>query len=191
MRDLSMHVLDIVQNSLAAGSTEVEIRIHEHLPEDLLVMVVKDNGRGIPKGMLPRVTDPFITSRQTREVGLGLSLLKEAAERCAGGLEVYSEEGRGTTVVASFRHDHFDRAPLGDMGETLGVLIAANPDLDFLYEHRVDDRTYLLDTRQMRQILGSVGLEDPTVLDFVRRDIEMGLKKIGAASFPKILEVLK
>jgi anti-sigma regulatory factor (Ser/Thr protein kinase) len=191
MRDLSMHVLDIVQNSLAAGSSEVEIRIHESLREDLLVIEVKDNGRGIPKGMLPRVTDPFITSRQTREVGLGLSLLKEAAERCSGRLEVHSEEGRGTTVVACFRHDHFDRAPLGDMGETLSVLIAGNPDRDFLYEHRVDDRTYLLETRQMRQILGSVGLEDPTVLDFVRQDIEMGLKKIGAASFPKILEVLR
>ncbi len=191
MRDLSMHVLDIVQNSLTAGSTEVEIRIHEHLPEDLLVMEVKDNGRGIPKRMLPRVTDPFITSRRTREVGLGLSLLKEAAERCCGGLEVHSEEGRGTTVVACFRHDHLDRAPLGDMAETLGVLIAANPDRDFLYEHRVDDRMYLLDTRQMRRILGPVELEDPTVLDFVRRDIETGLKKIGAARFPKILEVLK
>jgi hypothetical protein len=191
MRDLSLHILDIVQNSLAAGSTEVEIRIHESLSEDLLVLQVKDNGRGIPEGMLPRVADPFTTSRKTREVGLGLSLLKEAAERCSGGLEIYSEEGRGTDVVARFRHDHFDRAPLGDMGETISVLIAANPDRNFLYEHRVDGETYLLETRLIRQILGTVGLDNPTILDFVRQDVQIGLKKIGAASFPKIMEVLK
>jgi hypothetical protein len=191
MLELSMHILDIVQNSLAAGSTRVEIRIQEDLPQDLLVIEVKDNGRGISDAMLPRVTDPFVTSRTTRPVGLGLPLLKEAAERCEGCLEVYSEENRGTRVVARFRLDHFDRAPLGDMGETVGILIAGNPSVDFLYEHRVDARIYLLETQEMRQILGSVGLDDPSVLDFVRQDIQMGLKKIGAATFPKIMEVLR
>jgi len=191
MLELSMHILDIVQNSLAAGSTRVEIRIREDLPQDLLVIEVQDNGRGISDAMLPKVTDPFVTSRTTREVGLGLPLLKEAAERCGGCLEVYSEENRGTRVVARFRLDHFDRAPLGDMGETMGILIAGNPGVDFLYEHRVDARIYLLETEKMRQILGSIGLDDPSVLDFVRQDIQMGLKKIGAATFPKIMEVLR
>ena len=191
MLELSMHILDIVQNSLAAGSTRVEIRIQEDLPKDLLVIEVKDNGRGISDAMLPRVTDPFVTSRTTRPVGLGLPLLKEATERCEGCLEVYSEENQGTRVVARFRLDHFDRAPLGDMGETMGILIAANPGVDFLYEHRVDAKTYLLDTLEMRQVLGSIGLDDPSILDFVRQDIQMGLKKIGAATFPKIMEVLR
>ena len=191
MLELSMHILDIVQNSLVAGSTRVEIRIQEDLPKDLLVIEVKDNGRGISDAMLPRVTDPFVTSRTTRPVGLGLPLLKEATERCEGCLEVYSEENRGTRVVARFRLDHFDRAPLGDMGETMGILIAANPSVGFLYEHRVDAKIYLLETREMRQVLGSIGLDDPSVLDFVRQDIQMGLKKIGAATFPKIMEVLR
>jgi len=191
MRELSMHILDIAQNSLAAGSTRVEVRIREDLPADLLVIEVRDNGRGISEAMLPRVTDPFVTSRTTREVGLGLPLLKEAAERCGGCLEVRSEKMQGTTVIARFRLDHFDRAPLGDMGETMGVLIAANPNVDFLYDHRVDDRIYILETREMRQVLGPVGLDDPSVLDFVRQDIQQGLKKIGAATFPKIMEVLR
>jgi hypothetical protein len=191
MLELSMHILDIAQNSLAAGSTRVEIRIQEDLPADVLVIEVRDNGRGISGAMLPRVTDPFVTSRTTREVGLGLPLLKEAAERCEGCVEVRSAEGRGTTVVARFRLDHFDRAPLGDMGETMGILISANPDVDFLYEHRVDQRIYIMETREMRQVLGSIGLDDPSVLDFVRQDIRMGLKKIGAATFPKIMEVLR
>jgi hypothetical protein len=191
MLELSMHILDIVQNSLAAGSTRVEIRIQEDLPKDLLVIEVKDNVRGISDAMLPRVTDPFVTTRTTRQIGLGLPLLKEATERCEGCLEVYSEKDRGTKVVARFRLDHFDRAPLGDMGETMGILIAGNPHVDFLYEHRVDAKTYILETREMRQILGSIGLEDPSVLDFVRQDIQMGLKRIGAATFPKVMEVLR
>ena len=186
-----MHILDIVQNSLAAGSTRIEIRIREDLPADLLMIEVRDNGRGISEAMLPRVTDPFVTSRTTREVGLGLPLLKEATERCEGCLEVRSEEGQGTTVSARFRLDHFDRAPLGDMGETMGILIAANPQVDFLYEHWVDGQAYILETRDMRQVLGPIGLDDPSVLDFVRQDIQMGLKKIGAATFPKIMEVLR
>jgi hypothetical protein len=191
MQELSMHILDIVQNSLAAGATRVDIRIREALAEDLLMIEVRDNGRGISQEVLSRVMDPFFTSRTTREVGLGLSLFKEATERTGGYLEVHSEEGKGTWVIARFHLDHFDRAPLGDMGETLGVLISGNPEVDFFYEHRVDGQIYFLETRKMREILGPVGLDDPSVLDFVRQDIQIGLKKIGAATFPKVMEVLR
>ena len=191
MQELSMHILDIVQNSLAAGATRVDIRIREALAEDLLMIEVRDNGRGISQEVLSRVMDPFFTSRTTREVGLGLSLFKEATERTGGYLEVHSEEGKGAWVIARFRLDHFDRAPLGDMGETLGVLISGNPEVDFFYEHRVDGQIYFLETRKMREILGPVGLDDPSVLDFVRQDIQIGLKKIGAATFPKVMEVLR
>ena len=97
----------------------------------------------------------------------------------------------GTRVMARFRRDHFDRPPLGDMGETIGVLISYNPEVDFLYEHRVESQIYFLETREMREILGPVGLDDPLVLDFIRKDIQSGLKKIGAATFPKVMEVLR
>jgi hypothetical protein len=190
MLELSMHILDVVQNSLAAQAKEVEIRIHEDLAKDRLTLEVKDNGRGIPREMIGRVTDPFVTSRTTREVGLGLPLLKEAAERCAGHLEVDSQVGKGTRILASFQLDHFDRAPLGDMAETLAVLITANPGVNFLYEHWVDGRTYRLDTREMREILGPVGLEEPWVHDFIRQDVQKGLKEIGAATFPKTMDFL-
>ena len=191
MLELSMHILDIVQNSLAARASRVEIRIGEDLAEDLLALEVKDNGRGMAPEVIRRVTDPFYTSRTTREVGLGIPLLKLAAERCGGCLEVQSLEGKGTRISATFRLNHFDRAPLGDMGETLAVLICGNPGADFLYEHRVDDRTYRLETGEMREVLGTVPLDAPSVHDFVRRDVQEGLKKIGAASFPKIMEVLR
>jgi hypothetical protein len=191
MLELSMHILDLVQNSLAAQASRVEIGVREDWAKDLLTIEVRDNGRGIPGGLTRQVTDPFFTSRTTREVGLGLPLLKEAAERCCGHLEVQSQEGRGTTILASFQLDHFDRAPLGDMGETLGVLISGNPGVDFLYEHRVGGATYRLETGEMREVLGPVGLDDPAVLSFVRQDVQMGLKRIGAATFPKIMEVLR
>jgi hypothetical protein len=191
MLELSMHILDIVQNSLAAQASQVDIRIREDLGKDLLILEVEDNGRGMSPELTQRVTDPFYTSRTTREVGLGLPLLKLAAERCGGRLEVQSQEGKGTRVSATFGLDHFDRAPLGDMGETLAVLICGNPGVDFLYEHGVDGQTYRLATREMREILGPVRLDEPSVHDFIRRDVQQGLKKIKAASFPKIMEVLR
>ena len=191
MVDLSLHILDVVQNSLAGGATRIAVGITEDFSGDLLTIEVCDNGRGIPQEILPRVLDPFFTSRSTRDVGLGLPLFKAAAERCGGSLELDSAEGRGTRVLARFALDHFDRAPLGDLGETMSVLIACNPEVDFSYHHRVNGATYRMDTREMREVLGGVSLGAPSVLDFVRRDIQSGLKGIGAATFPKIMEVLR
>jgi hypothetical protein len=190
MLELALHIMDLVQNSLAAGATRVEIEIGESLAEDRLTIEIRDNGRGIPEEMISRVTDPFVTSRKARGVGLGLPLFKNAAESCGGGLEVRSETGRGTSVRAWFRLAHIDRAPLGNIGETMGILITGNPDVDFFYEHRVEEETYRLETPAMREALGEVPLNDPAVLDFVRRDIEMGLRKIAANRSPAATRIL-
>ncbi|RPJ41532.1 MAG: ATP-binding protein, partial [Deltaproteobacteria bacterium] len=155
MLELSLHIMDLVQNSLVAGAKRVEIRIVESLAEDRLIIEIQDDGQGIPEEMLSRVTDPFVTSRKARAVGLGLPLFKNAAERCGGGMEVHSEMGRGTRVLAWFRLDHLDRAPLGNIGETMGILITGNPRVDFVYEQRVDGKTYRLETPEMKEVLGS------------------------------------
>ncbi len=189
MLELALHIMDLVQNSLAAGATQVEIEIGESLAEDRLTIEIRDNGRGIPAEMLTRVTDPFVTSRKARAVGLGLPLFKNAAESCGGGMEVLSETGRGTKVRAWFRLAHIDRAPLGSIGETMGILITGNPSVDFFYEHRVDEKAYRLETPAMREALGEVPLSDPAVLDFVRRDIEEGLRKIGADNSPAAAKI--
>ena len=191
MLDLSMHILDIVQNSIEAGATEIEIIIHENLAQNGLTIQIEDNGRGIAKEMRDKICDPFTTSRSTRPVGLGLSLLKEAAQRCGGEIEIQSEEGRGTKVKAFFQLDHLDRPPLGDMGETIAVLILANPRLDFRYTHQVNHCIYCLDTKIIREILGDLPLDSSWIFDYIKRDIAQGLKNIGAASFPKGMEVLK
>jgi len=186
-----MHILDIIQNSLRAKASRVEVRIREDREKDRLIIEVQDDGQGMPPEIAERVADPFYTTRPTRVAGLGVPLLKEAAEKCGGHLEVHSREGEGTRILADFQLDHFDRAPLGDMGETLAVLITGNPGVNFLYLHQVDGQTYRLDTREMREVLGPVGLEDPSVFAFVREDVRRGLKKIGAATFPKIAEILR
>lgn len=191
MLELSLHILDLVQNSLRAQASAVEIRIREDLEKDLLTITVKDNGHGMSLESVKRVIDPFYTTRTTREAGLGVPLLKEAAERCGGHLEVYSVEGEGTKIFASFQLDHLDRSPIGDMGETLAILITGNPEVDFSYDHQVGGQTYRLDTREMRNILGTVGLEDPSVFAFIRQDVQEGLKRIGAATFPKTLAMLQ
>jgi hypothetical protein len=191
MLELSLHIMDLAQNSLAAGATRVEVRIEESLAEDRLTIEISDNGRGIPEEMIPRVTDPFVTSRKARAVGLGLPLFKNAAESCGGGMEVHSETGRGTKVLAWFRLDHIDRAPLGNIGETMGILITGNPSVDFFYEHLVDGKSYRLETPEMREALGAVPLSDPAVLEFVRGDIEEGLRKIGAGTFPRFARLLQ
>ncbi len=186
-----MHILDIAQNSLRAQARGVEIRVLEDLEEDLLRIEVLDDGRGMSPETVQKMADPFYTTRPARVAGLGVPLLKEAAEQCGGRLEVHSREGKGTRIVATFHLDHFDRAPLGDMGETLAILITGNPGVEFLYEHRVNGRSYRLDTREMREVLGPVGLEDPSVFAFIRQDIQQGLKGIGAAIFPKTLDILR
>jgi hypothetical protein len=191
MLELSLHILDLVQNSLRAQASAVEIQIQEDLEKDRLIIAVSDNGQGMSPEIAKRVIDPFYTTRTTREVGLGVPLLKEAAERCGGHLEVHSEKGKGTQILVSFQLGHLDRAPLGDMGETLAILITGNPEVDFLYEHRVNGQAYRLDTRDMRDVLGTVGLEDPSIFTFIRQDVQQGLKKIGAATFPQLMDVLR
>jgi hypothetical protein len=136
MRELSLHILDILQNSVEAGATRVALSIVEDLAADLLTIEVRDNGRGIPPDKLPHVFDPFYTSRKTRHVGLGLPLLKAAAERCDGDAILVSAVGAGTTVTATFRHSHLDRAPLGDMTGTLLSFVLGGA-CELGYVHRV------------------------------------------------------
>ncbi len=138
MRELSLHILDALQNSLEAGATLVELIIDEDLPADRLTITIRDNGRGMDEATLARVTDPFFTTRKTRHIGLGIPLFKMAAERCNGGLAITSQVGQGTTLVATFQHSHLDRAPLGDMAGTLLSFILGGM-CDVRYVHRRKD----------------------------------------------------
>ena len=180
MEDLSLHILDIVENSIAAGANRVEIRIAEDIRNDVLSIEIKDNGKGMGADVLSKVLDPFYTTRTTRRVGLGLSLLSQSAKEAEGNMTIKSKKGEGTTIYAYFKHSHIDRKPIGNMAETLIVLIAGNPDIDFLYEHRLNNRAYSIDTKDIREELGDVPLSSPGVIEVIRKDIRNGLKILSS-----------
>lgn len=169
MQDLSLHILDIVENATKAGATLIEINILEDINKDLLQITIKDNGRGMDAEILKGATDPFVTTRTTRRVGLGLPLLEQAAKETGGNLLITSEPGKGTEVVATFQESHIDRKPVGDMGATLTTLIMGNPGLDFIYYSNLDGEEIEVDTRSIRDELnGTVRINDPAVINLIK-----------------------
>lgn len=170
MEDLSLHILDVVENGTAAGATFIEIEIRKESKADLLEIRIRDNGKGMDAEMLAHVCDPFITTRTTRRVGLGLSLLQQAAEETGGHLDIKSELGKGTEVRAVFSESHIDRKPLGDIGATIVTLIQGNPDIDFRYTSKFDERETEVDTREIRKEIGSeITLNNPTIINLIRQ----------------------
>ena len=175
MRELALHVLDLLQNALEAGATHITLTITEDLAGDRMTIRVGDNGRGMSPDLVARVLDPFVTTRETRHVGLGLPLLAAAAERAGGHVEVESELGRGTTVTATFRLRHWDRAPLGDMPSTLMAVLLSGRAVDLVYEHTVDGRTFRLDTAEVRRELAGVPLAHPSVRTWLQEYVAEGI----------------
>jgi len=180
VRELSHHVLDLLENALAAGATQVVLQICEDSGQDMLSIEIQDNGRGMDAETQARALDPFFTTRTTRHVGLGLPLLKAAAERCNGGLTLASTPGRGTLVRAWFQREHIDRAPLGDMPSTLlGALLSSRGDWDLVYAHRVDEGVFELDTREMREVLGEdIPLSHPAIRQWLEEYLEQGYAEL-------------
>ncbi len=172
MRELSLHVLDIVQNSIAAGATLITLWVEERPASDTLEIGVMDNGRGMTPQQLQSVRDPFYTTRTTRKVGMGVPLFRMAAEMAGGSLTMESELGKGTKLVATFQLSHIDRAPLGDMTGTVMALIRLNPALDFVYRTTRGGAGFTLDTRELREILCDVPLDTPEVLQWIEGYIE-------------------
>ncbi len=152
MQDLSLHILDVVENSLRSQAKLVEISIVEDVWQDLLTLEIRDNGRGMSRDEIKRATDPFFTTKPGRKFGLGLALLRQATREAEGGFQVISTPGVGTTVKATFRYDHPDRKPLGDIAATLQTLLAGHPQVDFIYEHQSGAEIARLDTREVRRL---------------------------------------
>jgi len=175
VRELSLHILDALENSVEAGATRIELLIEEDLQKDALTISIKDNGRGMTEEFSRQVLDPFVTTRTTRHVGLGLPLFAAAARRCNGDLRIQSALGVGTTVTAVFQHSHIDRAPLGDIASSLMAVILSERPVDIEYRHRVDGRTFELDTADVRRELGSVPLSHPWVRQWLESVLAEGL----------------
>ncbi len=182
MLEISLHVLDIVNNSVKAGADLIGITICEDKQQNLLSIDITDNGCGMDEAFLRSVTDPFKTTRTTRKVGMGLSLFKSAAEATGGSLSIASKKGKGTSVHVRFVYDHIDRQPLGDMAQTITTVLSGNASIDFLYRHTVDGKDFLLDTREIRQILGDVELSQPEIITWLSDYITEGLQEISQSA---------
>lgn len=172
MKELSLNILDITENSVKAGATLTEISITES--GNKLVISIKDDGCGMSEDIVRSVVDPFYTTRTTRKVGMGVPLFKMAAEQTGGKLEIVSDTGEnhGTTVTAYFYKDHLDFTPLGDVISTVTTLIQGHPDTDFLFTHLIDDKEIRLDTRELRAVLEGVPLNTYDVLEWIRGYLE-------------------
>ncbi len=165
MREISLNILDIAQNSISAKATLIEIELSEQ--SNILTVKIADNGKGMSPEQLEQVRDPFFTTRTTRKVGMGIPLFKMAAEMTGGSFDIKSTLGKGTTVTAVFRTDSIDFTPVGDMAATMCSLISMNTEIDFVYRRINGEREFTLDTRQMREILGEVSLSSPEVTEFI------------------------
>lgn len=178
MRELALHILDIVQNSIAAEAEVVEVTIKELPAKNSLTITIEDDGSGMTKEESKKAVDPFVTSRDTRTVGLGLPLLKRAAKECGGDFKLDSKPGLGTTVEASFELDHIDRAPLGDMVSTLITILNSNPDLDFIYYHQVGEESFVFNTREIKEELEGVEINNRRILNWIKEYLEENLAEL-------------
>jgi len=149
MEDLSLHILDVVENSIAANASKIVIKIIEEKSKDSLVIEIKDNGRGMNRETINKVLDPFYTTRTTRRVGMGLSLLAQAARESNGNFEINSKVGEGTEVKATFQYSHIDRKPIGNMNDTIVTLIISHPEINFIYEYQNEKENYILDSKEI------------------------------------------
>ena len=187
MREIALHLLDIAENSVAAGAHMIAMLVCEDLHRDRLTASVTDDGKGMDAEMAAKVVDPFITSRTTRKVGLGIPLFKAAAEACTGGLAIHSEVGKGTRLEVDFRHSHIDRMPLGDLASTLLTLVVAYPHIRWVFEYNAVAKKgspreqFIFDTQPIIAELGDIPLTEPEILTFLRETIETGIAQAQTA----------
>jgi hypothetical protein len=168
MTEISLNILDVAENSTTANASLVEITVKADSKADKLTVIIKDNGKGMSAEVLEKVTDPFYTTRTTRKVGMGTSLFKLAAESTGGSFGITSEIGVGTTVTAVFGLTNIDRMPLGDMTATIISLVTMHLDCDWVYTFDNDGAAFTLDTREFKEQLDGVPLDDPDVVAFIK-----------------------
>ena len=176
MRELSLNVLDIAQNSIAAGASLTEILVKEDTKEKTLLIGIYDNGKGMTPEQVESVKDPFFTTRTTRKVGMGIPLFKLAAEQTGGSFSITSQVGVGTRVDAFFKTDSIDFTPLGDMASTIATIVSMNEDKDFVYTRSIDGKEFTFKSDDIKAILDGVPLSEPSVMswieDYIRENSE-------------------
>ena len=170
MRDWSLHLLDLMENSLRASAASLELSLT--LSSDgALDIILNDDGLGMEKNFASTAADPFTTTRTTRKVGLGLPLAQHNAELTGGYLELLSEPGCGTRVHICILTSHIDCLPLGDLAQTMLSMICFNArKVDFVLDMASPLGSEHFSTKVIRQVLGSeISLDEPEVMNYLKQ----------------------
>lgn len=178
MKDLSLHILDLIQNSTQVNSTLINLDIVDSIRDNIFSFSIKDNGKGMSKEFLETVTDPYSTTRTTRKVGLGLPLIKMNAENCGGGFQIESQLGKGTNLKFWFEHNNIDRPPMGDLAGVFVLTIAHNEEIRFIMTYKTDQDIYTFDTEEVKEALDGIPLNNNDIIKFLREMIEENINKI-------------
>lgn len=178
MRDISLHLMDIMQNSIRAQATEINVMLIADREKDELTVEIRDNGIGMDESLLNQVRDPFVTTRTTRKVGLGIPMLEASAERAGGKLDIKSQKSKGTTVVATFKISHIDRLPLGNIAETIMNIIAANKEIDISLHLSNKQEEFNFSISEIKKYLDGVPIDNIDVLIWIKDYINDGVKTI-------------
>ena len=179
MKNLSLHIMDIFQNSIRAGASKIVLEIVEDTAENIFRITITDNGCGMDDEMVKRVIDPFFTTRTTRKVGLGLPLLRQSCEQAGGSLQITSKIGEGARVDAVFAYNHIDRPVLGDVAGTVVLTASSYPDIHLVYHHLKDGKTFAFDTEEVKEALDGLSIQLPEIIRYLREMIEENLKEMG------------
>ena len=178
MTELSLNILDIAENSVKAGASLIEITVSVMSADNLLEITIRDNGCGMSEEQVKKVIDPFYTTRTTRKVGLGVPFFKESAEAAGGSFFIDSEVGVGTTVKASYELDNIDRMPMGDLTATIHTLVTMHEDIDFLFTYKVDENEFVLDTEELKEILGGISFKEYEVSNYIKEYLKENITSV-------------
>lgn len=174
MKDLSLHVLDIAENSVRAGAKNIRIVIHESSADDRFELRVEDDGCGIDPG---KMDDMYFTSKCGKKFGMGLPLLRQSAQECAGSFAIEAAQPHGTIVRAEFQRSHLDMKPLGNFGATVEALLCACEETDYVVDYACDGRSFVFETAHLREELDGLPLTEPTVLQYIKQEIHEGIRR--------------
>ncbi len=184
MQELSLNILDVAQNSVTAGASLIEIALKVYGENGRMMSItIKDNGKGMDRETLAAVENPFFTSRTTRKVGLGIPLFKQAAEQTGGSFTISSQVGAGTLVTAEFDTASIDFTPLGEVWDTVAILIQMNENIDFVYTVQKDAEEFVCDTRQLKEVMEGMPLSDLAVIQWIKEFIKENQSEILKRSY--------
>jgi len=178
VKEIALHILDIAENSVAAGAKTVHITVDEDLAANRIRISIQDDGKGMDEQTLARIGDPFVTSRTTRIAGLGIPFLKAAAEACNGTFHIDSAPGKGTVLKTEFERNHIDRMPLGDLAGSVYVLVVGFPQIHWQFDYTADGNAFSFDDQPIKEELGEVPLTEPSVLAFIRETLQNGISNV-------------